>query len=85
MQASDVYAFAIVAWYLFSRGDGFFDQNLGSFYWAVVEQKDRPEFRSDVNTNLVVLLQSCWQANSGQRPDFVAILLELDKLYSEAV
>ena len=85
MQASDVYAFATVAWYLFSRGDEFFEQNLGSFYWAVVKRKGRPEFRSDVNTSLVALLQSCWQAKSGQRPNFVGILHELDKLYSEAV
>ena len=58
MQASDLYAFAIIAWYLFSRGHNFFEQNLGSFFMDVVKQKNPANFMALFSSSLMAKAKS---------------------------
>ena len=83
MQASDVYAFAIICWHLVSQGDTFFERNLGNLYVSIVDESQRPILPTDTNSAFVALVQSCWQADPIQRPPFTQIRNKLEDLYNE--
>lgn len=80
-EKSDVYAFAILLWELFTRAKPFTEYKSSmEVYEAVVGENKRPPLTSDVPDAVAALLEDCWQRDRLKRPSFGEILQRLDDI-----
>eukprot|EP00200_Dunaliella_tertiolecta_P012532 CAMPEP_0202391034 /NCGR_PEP_ID=MMETSP1127-20130417/91622_1 /ASSEMBLY_ACC=CAM_ASM_000462 /TAXON_ID=3047 /ORGANISM="Dunaliella tertiolecta, Strain CCMP1320" /LENGTH=541 /DNA_ID=CAMNT_0048993441 /DNA_START=1120 /DNA_END=2745 /DNA_ORIENTATION=+ len=79
-KASDVYAFGIVLWELFTCGSPFRGVPPALLGHSIVKDGKRPEWPSVVPKGYRDLANACWDQNPDARPTFEVILEELHKL-----
>lgn len=80
VQASDIYAFAIIAWHLLSHGDQFFDKTDGELYMQLVDLDKRPNLPPDTNADLKELINACWDSTPSKRPSIGGVVSWLETL-----
>lgn len=75
-KSSDVYAFLIILYEIFSNEKPF--QNCGFYQILVnVSKGNRPEINEDVPKSFKTLIKSCWNENPQNRPTFDQIFTQL--------
>jgi len=79
-KASDVYAFGIVLWELFTCDYPFRDVPPALLGHSIVKQGQRPAWPSSVPKGYRDLANACWDQNPDARPTFEVILEELHRL-----
>lgn len=75
-KSSDVYAFSIILYEIFSNEKPF--QNCGFYQILVnVSKGNRPKINEDVPKSFKTLIKSCWNENPQNRPTFYQIFTQL--------
>lgn len=78
--SADVYSFGILFWYMCSLKTPFYQYSIDMMRTNVVNGSTRPEICKSWRKGLRELLESCWDNDASQRPEFVDIINTLDRL-----
>lgn len=81
--ASDIYAFGIILWEIFTRKEVFVGLTSNQIIARVVKSGLRPVVPNDCPIN--ELMQSCWAQNPADRPSFKSIIQTLSEFYNVEV
>lgn len=81
-QKADVYSFGIILWELVAFKKPYDGMNREEFYSRVVHGGERPAINKKWPEDLVLLMKSCWDAESSQRINFVDIVDIIDSMLS---
>ena len=76
-EKSDVYSFAIVMWEIWDGGVPWHGLKPVQITRKVVDKRERPPPPEGAPTDLVALMQRCWDHEPDARPTFAAIKAEL--------
>lgn len=79
---SDVYSFGIILWECATRCEPY--NGIPSFkvVYSVCTEKERPQIPSELPQQYTKLMVACWDQNPKERPEFAAILSELENMES---
>jgi len=78
--SADVYSFGILFWYMCSLETPFYQYSIDMMRNNVANGSARPEMCKSWRKGLRELMESCWDSNASQRPEFVDIRNTLDRL-----
>lgn len=78
---SDVYAYGIILWEIYTRKEVFVGLNANQIIARVVKSDLRPDIPPDCP--LQELMTQCWSQNPEERPSFKAIIQILQRLYNK--
>lgn len=76
-EKSDVYAFSIIVYEIFSYEIPFKGLTINGILNKVVNQGDRPPISSDIPDIYKNLIEDCWNQNPDERPSFHEIVEEM--------
>ena len=76
-EKSDVYSFAIVIWEIWDGGVPWYGLKPVQITRKVVDKRERPPPPEGAPTDLVALMQRCWDHEPDARPTFAAITAEI--------
>ena len=76
-EKSDVYSFAIVIWEIWDGGVPWHGLKPVQITRKVVDKRERPPPPEGAPTDLVALMQRCWDHEPDARPTFAAIKAEI--------
>lgn len=77
---SDVYAFGIILWEVFTRQDVYVGMSAAQIIAKVAHEGLRPQVPEDCAWDSI--MTSCWQEDPLRRPTFHQVLVSLSKIYS---
>ena len=79
---ADVYAYGMVCYEVVSKGLYPFGNkaNLGAIVFSVVVKQETPERPEGVEDEMWALMKRCWSYEPGERPDFVKVRDDLERL-----
>ncbi|ELR21777.1 protein kinase domain containing protein [Acanthamoeba castellanii str. Neff] len=81
-EKSDVYAFGLVLWELFTRKERPFAHvtSFSEFCDDVIDRNVRPTLPDEVPKHIRRLIKACWHGDMDKRPSFEQILEKIDEL-----
>jgi len=79
-EKADVYAYAIVIWELFTKGDPFSEYSeLEPFINAVCNKEERPPIPEDMHVSVKEIITKAWDPNPENRPSCSDMILKFDE------
>jgi serine/threonine protein kinase len=82
-KASDVYAYGIVLWEVYTRQNVYKGLTATQIIAKVANEGLRPTIPLDCDEKWATLMRSCWNENPVERPNFGKILEDLSEMYSK--
>ena len=83
-EPADVYSFGCILYEIGTRQLLYNGMSQEAITQYVLEKNLRPAIPSDCPKSFAALIESCWQANPNNRPDFPQIVDKLNQFLNEA-